>query len=135
MDRLVKTTIAGQPRTLNYSIDVMFDALEKFGNIKDALETLGKNDRKGFETIRWFAVKMANDGELILRAKGYDHSPLLDEKELTLHMAPLEYEALKGAVVEAIQRGYMREVDTDEEVDVGLAELNQKKTKGRKEQT
>ncbi len=117
---------------MNYSIEVMFDVSEKYGNIKDALSILGKNDREGFEALRWFAVKMANDGELVRREQGYDKLPMLTEKDVTLRMAPLDYEALKSAVVEAITRGYTRETaDPDEEVDVGLSELNEKKTKAK----
>jgi hypothetical protein len=131
MDRLVHVTIAGKPRTLNFSIEVMFDMTDKFGSIQEALTKLGKNDREGFETLRWFAIRMANDGELVRREAGYDHEPLLEEKDVTARMKPVDYEELKSAVVEAISMGYKREIeDKDVDVDLGLAELNQKKTRG-----
>ncbi len=56
--------------------------------------------------------------------------PLLSEKELSLRIQPLEYGELKDAVVRAITLGYRRDIEEeDREIDLGLQELNEKKTK------
>lgn len=130
MDRTITADICGAVRTLNYSVEAMFDMTEKYGNIQAALEYIAMNTKEGFETVRWFAVKMANDGELCRREAGYDHTAMLKEEDITMRMKPMEYEAIRSAVVDAITLGYRRELDiSDEEVDLGLLELEQKKTK------
>lgn len=114
---------------LNYSIEVMFDMRDKWKTINDALDALGSNnEREAFEALRWWVIRLVNDAELCRREEGYDPQPMLTEKDITPRMRPIEYEQLRSAVVDAITIGYGREVDTDEEeVDLGLAELNAKK--------
>ena len=130
MDRVVITKIAGADRTLNYSVEVMFDMADKYGTIQKALDLLTQNSREGFDALRWFAVRMSNDGELCRREAGHSRLPMLKEGDISPRMKPLDYETLKGAVVDAITLGYKREVEnTDEEVDLGLLELREKKTK------
>lgn len=129
MDRMITTRIGGAPRELNYSIEVMFDMTDKYGSIQKALDIIEKDGREGFETVRWFAVQMANDAELCRREAGYDPRPMLTEDAITPRIKPLDYEILKGHVVNAIVLGYQRDLPEaqDEEVDLGLAELNAKK--------
>lgn len=128
MDRIVKAMIKGQERALNYSVEVMFAMMEKYGSIKTALELMEKNDKEGFEAVRWFAVAMANDGELCRREEGQEPLPMVKEKDVSIRMKPLEYKALREAVTEAIVLGYQREAeDPEEETDLGLAELEAKK--------
>jgi len=128
MDRTITAKIADEERPLNYSVEVMFDMSEKFGDIKAALDTLEQNNKAGFEALRWFAIRMANDGELCRRECGYDPLPMLKESDISLRMSPLDYGILKAAVVDAIVLGYRRECE-GEEVDVGLQELESKKAK------
>lgn len=130
MDRMTKAVINGTERNLNYSVAVMFDMTDKFGNIRAALETIAEESKEGFDALRWFAVAMANDGELCRRELGYDPRPMMEESDLSMRtMSPLEYASLQGAVVEAINRGYLREVTDGEEqeIDLGLEELQAKK--------
>lgn len=130
MDRIVDVQIKGNTYTLNYSVEVMFDVADKFGNIQDALTALERNDKEGFDALVWFLLKMAADGELARRDAGYDPRPFLERADISMRMKPLEFEELKGAVVQAITYGYRREVEGEEqEIDVGLQELNEKKTK------
>lgn len=128
MDKMVKTVIGGRESWLNYSVEVMFDMAEKYGTIQNALELMQKDSREAFEVLRWFAVKMANDGELCRREQGFDPSPMLEEKKVSLRMKPVEYAALKEDVTKAVIRGYQRELqDESGEVDFGLQELEAKK--------
>ncbi len=129
MNRTVTVSIDGQERTLNYSIDIMFEMAEKYGNINKALEAMAKDSKEGFEAVRWFALKMANDGELLRRDQGFDKTPLLTEKDVSSRMHPLEYSSLRDAVIDAIVLGYQRDFKPEsEEIDLGLMELNAKKT-------
>lgn len=130
MSRTVEIEINGVERTLHYSVEVMFEMTEKYKSISEALKLMAGDGEKAFETLRWFAVKMANDGELLRREEGHEKKPLLSEKELTLRIQPLEYGELKDAVVRAITLGYRRDMEEeDKEIDLGLQELNEKKTK------
>ena len=129
MDKMRTVGIKGELRWLNYSMDVMFDMQDKFGNIQKALDIIDQRDREAFEAVRWFLVRMANDGELCRREFGYDPLPMLEEKDITPQMRPLDYALLVEAVVDAIQLGYKREIDNqNEEIDLGLEELRAKKT-------
>lgn len=128
MDRTVKTVIGGKERELNYSIEVMFHMRDRFESIQKALEIIASDTKESFEAVRWFAVQMANDGELCRREAGYDHLPLVSAMDISLRMKPLDYELLKGAVIDAITLGYKRELKKeDEETDLGLEELRSKK--------
>ena len=127
MDRMITTTIDGEARDLNYSIEVMFKMTEKYGSITTALDIIEKGGTEGFEAVRWFAIQMVNDAELCRRAAGYDPKPMLKEDSITMHIRPIDFEYLTANVVDAISLGYKRETKPDEEVDLGLAELNAKK--------
>ncbi len=130
MDRMIETTIAGVKRHLCYSVSVMFDMADKYGNIQKALEVIQDEGRESFDAVKWFAMQMANEGELFRREAGFDHLPMVTEKDVSMHMPPIEFAALREAVVDAISAGYRREVDgpKNEEKDLGLEELNAKKT-------
>lgn len=127
MDRMISATINGEARDLNYSIEVMFNMTEKYGSITAALDIIEKGGKEGFEAVRWFAIQMANDAELCRRAAGYDPKPMLTTDSITPRIRPIDFEYLTANVVDAISLGYKRETDADEEVDLGLAELNAKK--------
>lgn len=129
MDRMITATINGEERPLNYSIEVMFNMTDKYGTISQALDIIEKGGKEGFEAVRWFAVQMANDGELCRRADGYEPRPMLTMESITPRIRPIDYEYLTAAVMEAISLGYKRETGKKEEVDLGLAELNAKKAK------
>ena len=77
------------------------------------------------------AALLAERGELLRRRLGYD-SGTIPEKDDFLHaVRPFEIVELKRAIMAAIELGYGREVTSpgDNEIDEGLAELNQKKTR------
>ena len=128
MDRIVECKINGETRYLNYSIAVMFEMADKFGTIQKAFERMAQQGKDGFETTKWFAIACANDGELCRRQQGYEQMPLLTSKDITMRISPAEYDQLQAAIIDATTRGYKREVvDEDEEVDLGLQELSEKK--------
>lgn len=130
MDRLVEVVIRGETRYLNYSVEVMFRVIEKYGSAQKMLEALLTPNTEAFETVRWLAVLMANDGELCRREAGYEKKPMLSAKDISPRMKPWEYEEIHVAVTKAVNLGYQREVDdVDTEIDLGLEELNEKKGK------
>lgn len=129
MDKMHYTPIAGKFRPLNFSIEVMFDAAEKFGGMAQAFEIIDKENREGVAAIKWFIVHMANDAELVRRQEGYENDPMLTEDDVEIQK-PWQYVLYKNAVLSAIDIGYHRDVeDPKEEIDLGLQELNAKKEK------
>lgn len=127
MDRMNMAPVGGKFRPLNFSMDVMFDAAEKYGSISHLLEILDKETRESVEAVSWLLLRMANDAELVRRAEGYDHSPMLTEDDVKIKK-PVYYQIYKAAVIEAIDIAYTREVeDPKQEIDLGLMELNEKK--------
>lgn len=131
MDRMTSVKINGKDIFLNYSIAVMFEVADRFQNIQNALDIMNGSGVEAFEAVRWFAVHMANDAELCRRAMGYAPTGMLAAEDIsTRRLRPLEYEELKGAIVDGITLGYQRELpeDEDKERDLGLEELQAKKT-------
>ena len=132
MDTMIHAIINNKVYPLHYSIEVMFAVNEKYGSIQNALEILERDGRDSFEALRFLAVAMQNDAELCRRAEGYDHSPMLEEKEISIRMKPAAYLALKMAVSQAVSAGYKQEKKSeDEEVDLGLLELSKKEEAGK----
>ena len=127
MDKMITANIAGELRELNFSIEVMFNVAEKYGSVKGALDTIDAGGRDGFATVRWLAVQMANDAELCRRSAGLDPKEMLKEDDISTLIRPIDFEILTAAVVNAISVGFGREIESDEEIDLGLAELNAKK--------
>ena len=132
MDRMICVEINGVKRPLNYSTEVLFDVNDRFGSFDAAAELLDRDDREAFETVKWFAIHMANDAELCRREEGYDSMPMLEDADISPHMKVYEFLELKAAVVKAIELGYFREVENPEkEIDLGLQEIKSKKGKAR----
>ena len=109
----------------------MFNMRDKFETIQKALDIIAQDGKEAFEAVKWFAIQMANDAELCRRDAGYDSQPMVQENDISIRMRPLEYEELKASVVDAITLGYRREIEDEEETDVGLAELQAKKAEAR----
>ena len=132
MDRVVSVAINGVTYTLNYSVSVMFDVNEKYGGVQKALDALSQVGKAGFADLQWFLLRLAEEGELARREEGYEPAPFLKAADISMRkMKPMEFADLREAVKNAITLGFMRELpsDGDEEVDVGLQELDEKKTK------
>lgn len=127
MDKMNYVPVKGTFRPLNFSIEVMFDAAEKYGGMAGAFDIIDKENREGADAIRWFIMRMANDAELVRRGEGYDKGDMLTEDDIQI-TNPALYRIYKQAVLKAIEIGYTREVeDPEEEIDLGLQELNKKK--------
>lgn len=129
MDRMIKTEFAGRDIYLNYSMAVMFEVIEKYGDVKKALTLIGQDTREGFIVTRHLGLLMAQDAELVCRSLGYDPQPFLSEAYICEHISPYDFSVFRDAVVRAVSAGYNRETKEEaEDVDVGLQQLNQKKT-------
>ncbi len=108
---------------LEYTVSVMFDAAEKYNTVGNMLETIQRDDKEGFEALRWAVVRMANEAAICDgREERYD------EAAITTSMKPVELIELRNRAAEAIAIGYGQEIKEKEgDRDLGLEEL-QKKT-------
>ena len=74
-------------------------------------------------------AKGAEQGELVRRALGYDKGPIPTAELLMTCSAPMDLVYLRQANLAAILAGYGREVEPDEPMDLGLAELEKQSGK------
>lgn len=129
--KAAKMTVAGVTYFLVFDGEAMFTLRDIYGGTQLALEAIEPDTRAGFAETCAIAALLAERGELLRRRLGYD-SGNIPEKDDFLHaVRPFEIVELKHAIMTAITLGYGREVTSpgDNEIDEGLAELNQKKTR------
>lgn len=128
MDPHVECTYKGRRVTLLYSMDVMFDAAERFGSAGEMLTAMSGDTRAAFDAVRWAFFRMAHEGELARREDGETPREEPEETAPGRRMRPGEFLAMRRACMDAITIGYRREEeDTDEDEDEGLRELREKK--------
>ena len=77
---------------------------------------------------------LAEQGELARRYEGDDKGETPDEEQLRAAVMPYDVIAMRQSVLEALMRGYKRDVP-EEETALGLAELQKKRTAKRSTQT
>lgn len=127
--RAVKIVLAGRERYLAFTGEAMFRINDDYGGATALLESMKADTREAFEIACAAAAILAEQGELSRRHLGYDPTPIIDAETITRTTAPSGIAALKLAIPAAISLGYGREVEPENnEIDLGLAELNQKKT-------
>lgn len=131
MDRMLKATFHQKTVYFCYTISVLFDAVEKFGTVQLALDMLQSDGKDAYDAVQWFAARLSQEGAVCRREMGYECPEILTEAEVSLRMPPVEFSLLREAVVEAVSLGYRREIPDGEnqERDLGLEELNEKKEK------
>ena len=109
----------------------MFQIEERFGGAQELTDTMEANSRTGFEAVCGAAAILAEQGELCRRSMGYEPEPLCSAEDIAVTMVPTDLARLKLAVVSAITLGYGREIRPEnDEVDLGLSELNEQKKQG-----
>ena len=129
--KAVKINLAGRVRYLAFTGEAMFQMRDKFGGTSKLLDNMKADTREGFSIACEAAALLAEQGELVRRNFGYDPEPILDASTIAATAAPSEIVALKLAIPAAISLGYGREVEPEnDEVDLGLAELNTQKKRG-----
>ena len=126
--KAVKINLAGRTRYLTFTVEAMFQIQEQFGGPSELIEAVKDNTREGFAAACQAAAILAEQGELVRRGLGYDPEPITDAETIAATMAPSEIAAIKVAIPAALTLGYGREIKADvDEVDLGLAELNEQK--------
>ena len=129
--KAVKINLAGRERHLCFTVEAMFQIEERFGGAQELTDTMEANSRTGFEAVCGAAAILAEQGELCRRSMGYEPEPLCSAEDIAVTMVPTDLARLKLAVVSAITLGYGRGIRPEnDEVDLGLSELNEQKKQG-----
>jgi hypothetical protein len=123
-----RITLAGQDYYLTFNGAAMFEVDDRFGSATKLLDAVNVPGSKGFDALCGGLAILAEQGELARRALGYDRGPVLTEETVRALTAPTELASLRTALVTAILVGFGREVESEQDVDLGLLELEQKKT-------
>lgn len=122
-------TLAGREVTLAFTGEAMFTLREKYGEVANAVTAYAPDTREAMDAAVEVAALLAEQGELARRAFGHDPREIVSADTIKATLAPSEIYTLKAAITTAIELGFGREVKNEDEVDLGLAELQaQKKT-------
>lgn len=128
--KAAKFTLAGQDYYLAFNSEAMFAFEDEFGGSNAYFDMTKNGGREAFSAVCKAAAILSEQGELARRALGYDSGPILTAEQAGATTTPAEALMLRKAVMETIMAGYGREVESDEDVDVGLLELERKQGKG-----
>ena len=128
----------GKTHALSFTAEALFTVYDRFGVTDDILSTTKalEPSAEGWKNCCWLAALMAAQGELQRRRQGYEPQPLVTLEELRTGLMAAESVRLRNAVRAALEQGFARSVedqDEDKEVDLVLLEREraQKKTRER----
>ena len=126
--KTIEFKLNGNTYHLVMNAAALFDCYDKFGDKGELLDRIIGTSRESFDATVWMLVKLCQQGELLRRYQGEDPGPMLTVEEAAKTMSPLDLTSARGAIREAFFSGFDREIeDEEEEIDLGLVEL-QKKT-------
>lgn len=127
--KTLKLEIAGRALHLCLNGAALFDIYDKYGTTGFLTDPIRGETREAFEATCWFLAKLAEQGELVRRQQGHDKAPIATADWFRTALRPADVLVARQAIETAVRLGFAREVDDDEEIDLGLAELDaQKKT-------
>ena len=129
MNTTIEFEFNGQTYYLLMNAAALFDCYDKFGN--DILDSIMGTSRRSFNSMVWVLAKLSQQGELLRRYQGEDHSKAINIEDATRTMSPVDAGRARKAILEAYKAGFAREVEKEnEEVDLGLIELQKKTESG-----
>jgi hypothetical protein len=128
--KCVKVTISGLELHLLFNGAAMFEIEEQFGSASELLNIIKEDTKEAFAALCDAVFILAEQGELARRYAGYEAGEIPTKEKLGRVAMPNDILDFKIAVPQAITLGYGREIEPENgEVDLVLAELNQKKTR------
>ena len=123
--------LEGQQYILLCNAAALFDSYDHFGDKGEILDHITGTTRQSFEATCWLLVKLAQQGELLRRYHGEDHAPMLSYEQALRCLSPLDVVHARVCIREAFSSGFDRtEAPEDEEVDLGLMEIQKKTAPG-----
>ena len=107
----------------------LFACYDKFGYGESPIDMITPNTAEGLDSLCWMAETLSEQGELVRRYLGYEKGPILKAAEISVLALPIDIIELRNAIVGAVAVGFKRETGEDEEIDLGLIELEKKTEK------
>ena len=126
--KAINVKIGGQDCCLIYNGAAMFE-IEDMLNGANLFESIRKMNRESCEILCKAVTILAEQGELTRRALGYDPEEIVTVEKVSLLASPMDLNLYRRAVMDAVLLGYGREIENEDDVDLGLIELEQKKTR------
>lgn len=120
--------LCGQHLYLLLNGQALFDIYDKFGTKGFITDPLKDNNKAGFEATCFFLAKLCEQGELLRRWEGQTRGPVFSEQYFRVHLAPRDVYRAKDAIVTTIRIGFAREAEEEHDVDLGLVELQKKRS-------
>lgn len=113
-----------------FALDALDEGIED--GAPDWWQRAMQNTLDGKRLLCKVACVLAEQGELCRRYLGYDPERVPTEAELNLLLTPMLHVKLRSAVALAVDEGLgSPSSDEDDDIDVGLAELEKKTIKSR----
>lgn len=126
--KTVEFELNGKSYPLFWNANALFAAWDKFGDKGDLMEHFAGSDSESWDNTVWMIVKLAQQGEAWRRYSGEEAQPMLTVEDVQRTAGPMDALRMRSAIRAAYYKGFEREApDEEEEVDLGLLEL-QKKT-------
>ena len=131
--RIVEYEFRGQKYSLCLNAAALYDIYEKFGTEKDILEIVSGTGAEGFSALCWVLAKLNEQGVAVKRYLERSAEKPLSEVEWKILLSPHDAVLAKEKIAEAVIRAFTRNIPDDEEIDLGLLELEKKTEKPAKE--
>lgn len=108
----------------------LFSCYDHLGT--DFIEKISGSTKDSFDDTCWMLATLATQGEVVRRWEGLDKGPLLSSQQAAALLMPQDVVRAREAIVAAYDLAFQREAaQDDEEIDLGLLELQKKTGKGR----
>lgn len=120
----VVLTFAGRAYPLLFNGAALFAAQELTD--KNLVEAVTEYSKEGFGLLCRLVAILSEQAELCRRYEGYAPAEPLTAERLLCTAMPYDIEAMRLAALDALTRGYRREQAEEEEIDLGLLELQKK---------
>lgn len=112
---------------LMYTGTAFFALMEEFGDPSDMIEKISPNTKEAYSALCKIGGILSEQGAIYRSYMGYERTSTLDPDKFQAVARPVNMLALKRAVSNEVFSGLNREENEEEEIDLGLLEL-QKKT-------
>ena len=128
--KAITITIGGKTLYLTYTGEAMFGLREKYGEPTEMLEKMSGDTKESFDITCDVIATLAEQGELVRRYYGHTPQDIVSFETIKLLTQPKDIFTFKLIIPRVVTLGFSKEIigDNDDEVDLGLLELNQKKT-------
>lgn len=127
--RIVNFEFNGGSYPLCMNAAALFDIYDQFGTERDLLEIISASTAEGFSDLCWTLAKLNEQGVAVKRYMERSAEKPLSEIEWKILLSPQDAIKAKEKVTEAVIRAFSRNIPDDEELDLGLLELEKKQKK------